>query len=303
MSFILKLHITGLCGIVPVGGDVLVALPNARDYDPYGNTLPPSRNQDRHIPLLCVPVNSSTSTRGGSFVIPASSGLAPIDLLAYPLDEEDLSLMPVNAVPTSLRGPVGEPCPIVTKPNDFGWISYMADVKAESVLSAVTAGPFPKGLLLARLTIVNGTWSTALLAASPLPSDPRKYIIHWYYADMGGSPMPGSPNRAIADEIRVDVPIDDPAKVTFHSSTANSDIVLAGGGADLVAYLINVPLGSLLGAPVGLRTAEMHFAHFYRLAGKSPTWIPTPDLKGPNCGLLYTGTELVPHCPPARFGG
>jgi len=302
MSFNLSLHITGLCGIVPVGDDVLVVLPNARDYDPYGNTLPQGENLDRHIPLLCVPPDVATSSRGGSFLIPKSSGLAPMDLLAFPLDEEDLSVSIVKPVPASLRGPVGESCPTMTKNNDFGWISNMADVKAETVLPAVTAGPFPQRLLLARLTVANGVWSTDILAWSVL-SDQKKYIIHWFYADMDGSPMPGSPSRAIADQVIVDIPVTDASEVTLNSNKENSDVMLDGGGNDLDAYLINVPLASLLGAQTGPRGAEMHFAHFYRLAGKPPTWVPTPDLTGPNCGPPGKGTELVPHCPPARFGG
>src|ERR1700759_3789394 len=102
----------------------------------------------------------------------------------------------------------------------------MTDVQAGEVLPAVTGGPFPKGLLLARLTVVNGIWSTDVLAWSVLPSDQKKYIIHWFYADMNGSPMPGSPSRAIADQVRVDIPVTDASKVTFHSSKENSDIVL-----------------------------------------------------------------------------
>src|ERR1700686_1858983 len=107
----LKLHITGLCAIVPVGWDVLIVLPNARDYGPDGKPLPPTQLQDQHVPLLCVPDQASSSARPDSFILPASSGLFPMDLRAYPLDKEDLELTPVTPKPGRLPGEVAVDCP------------------------------------------------------------------------------------------------------------------------------------------------------------------------------------------------
>jgi hypothetical protein len=305
MSFILRLRVTGLCAIVPFGSEVMVVLPNARDYDGGENTLPAGAVLDRHIAMLCVPTTGWASARRESFFLPLNSRLSStMNLLAFPLDNEDLTVKPVLTVPVSLRPPVSDPCPTLTPSNDLGWITNMADVKAGTVLPAVTAGNFPTKLALARLHVVNGTWATELMAASPISVDPTKMIVHWYYADMNGTKMTATPNRAIADAVRVDIPIDHPDTVTFHSTTPNSDITVTGGGKDVDAYLANVPLVTLLGAPDGIRKTEMHFEHFYRLATDKPTrYVPWPDIAGPNCGPLGSGTELAPHCPPTRFVG
>jgi hypothetical protein len=303
MGFTLNLRVTGLCAIVPLGGGITVVLPNARDYDDQGSALDPSAESERHIAILGVQTSGSQGSGRKSFPIPASSGLATFDIQAYPLNMEDLSILPVKPAPVSLRPPAGDYCPSNNYPeNDFAWATNMADVQAGRIDPIVTAGPFPNKLVLARLTVTAGTWTTDALADSPISADPTKITVRWYYADMNGVMMNNSPRRAIADVLLVQIPIESTDTVTFQSSLPNHDITINGGGRDVNACLANVPLSTLLGSPVGIRTAEMHFSHFYRLAFDKPMrYVPTPDIAGPNCGPSGSATQLGPHCPPTQF--
>jgi hypothetical protein len=308
MSFILTLHITGLCAIVPNGKETLVVLPNARDFDHDGCPLPRADLTEQHIPILCLPNDSSISiqTQRPGFPIPPASGLAPIPLLAFPLDMEDVRVSPYDPVPVALPPPTGDQChdPAHTPANHFGWICDMKEAGVAAMDPQLKSGPLPPKVI-ARIHVGQGIWSTDVLAASILdPSSQDLYVVRWWYADIQGQIMHNSPVRAIADVVQVEIPIEDRDTATFESSAASSNIVARGTGDDFDAYLANVPLTTLFGVPAGVRSAEYHFAHFFRLAPPQPppdVYVPTPDISNHNCGRLRPGTEVIPHCPPAQF--
>lgn len=302
MPFNLRLYVTGLCAVVPNGASSVIVLPNARDVDHMGNPISPTNLGERHIPMLCVLSKGWTSQRPDSFLIPAASDLAPYDMTAFPLNQEDIVISPVNAgagVPKAAR-PSG--CPSNATASDFGWIANLNDVNA-TPLASLTAAAFPVGVALARLHVADGSWSTDNMAAGPLQPNGHPYVLSWSYQDMmGGKPMPGRPpGRPLADVVMVEIPIDHASQVTFQSSVpnGNGDVIFDGGGKDVVAYIVNIPLTVLLATQPGVRPPETHFAHFYRLANKLPTmWIPAPS---GDCSPVGPGTQTVPHCPPARF--
>jgi hypothetical protein len=304
MSFMLRLHITGLCAIIPVGGSYMIVLPNARDYDDQGVVLDPTAEPERHIALLGVQAGRSQAQGRNSFLIPASSGLMNFDLQAYPLNKEDLDLEPVFPLAVALRPAPSSQCPDDVYPvNDFAWITRMSDVNAAKANPIVTAGAFPGSLALARLMVTSGIWKTEALASSPIRlDDPTKYNIRWYYADMNGNPLQPTSERVIADVTEVDIPIAGDT-AAFASSLSGRNITISGG-SDVDVCLANVPLSTLLGSPPpSMRVAEMHFSHFYRLAMDTPPrYVPWPDIAGQNCGPSGSGTELSPHCPPTLFG-
>lgn len=113
--------------------------------------------------------------------------------------------------------------------------------------------------------------------------------------------------RAIADVVSVTITINDPQKVVFQCT--NGNLTVSQGGADVTAYLVNIPIASLLGSTGGKRSPEMHFRHFCRLlVNTQSNYFPTPvsdclhAFLSPQGRLMSWGrTELVPHCPPAVF--
>ncbi|HEV3459628.1 MAG TPA: hypothetical protein VHG32_24010 [Thermoanaerobaculia bacterium] len=286
----LNLHITGLCACVPDGKSVVIFLPNAYDFDYNGKPIGVG-SPDRHTALLCLPQGMTIATpRRNWFPISKKQGLAWTDVIAFPLDGEDIWVSPVTPASASLPPPVKGPCPSNGEPNThFGWTCNMADVNPTPLKPEVTAASFPTNLATARMRVTNGTWATKQLAVS------LQAIIYWYYADMQGN-RSAVPARAIADVVTVSIPITTGVQVIFSSN--KGDITLTTMGADVDAYLANIPLSTLGNTLGGARTPEMHFLHFHRLSQQPIELYPYPD-QASICTPLVT--ELIPHCPPARF--
>jgi hypothetical protein len=299
MNFTFSLKFTGLCAFVPHEGDeenMRVILGNARDHAAGLHHM-------RHLAVLLVERRGLVSGyRDGSFPVDGKiGGYGSVDMIALPLEGEDLKIEPDTGALTLAPGPhPDDVCPNAKNATGFHWIARTADVGEGQISSRAFSGKHPH-LVLARLKIRGGTLRTA---AFSLTSNGER-ILKWQFRPTTGGGGPIGRPRALAEAMELSQQVSG-NQVTLVSDLQGKDIVLKPIDGLVNAWMINMPKEDILGGPSKApKPPDFHFVHFYRLSTRGASQhipFPLPE-EDDTCPIPKPPIVNLsnPRCPPALF--